>query len=210
MKWIKYLTINKIPYHIYKIKKKDSIILTNVENENNNLLIILCGILYITKVFPNKELLPVAILEKNEIFSQNRKNKDIYYKLTSLETTYVLSIEEHKVKMSNSYISKDINILKSHQKTVYKYELNNEIISQRYTKDRIIQLILIICLQFGKIKNKQLLIPFKLSQKNIAILSGTNKSSVNKTIKKMRTMKILRNVDKKTIYINNLLNLSLK
>nr|ARW60695.1 global nitrogen transcriptional regulator [Polysiphonia sp.] len=209
MKWIKFLTINNIPYYIYKIKKEDSIIISNIKN-NNNIIIILCGLAYLTQVFTNQELLPVAILDKNKILFSEAKKQQIYHKLVALDTTYVLSLDEFTLKRSSLSVVLGIHLLESYKQTIHKYELTNTIISQKYIKNRILQLIFTICLQFGEIKNQKILIPFHLSQKNIAILTGTSKNSVSKVMKKISKMNIIKDLDKKMIYINNILQLNLK
>nr|WGH12781.1 Global nitrogen transcriptional regulator [Echinothamnion sp.] len=210
MKWIKFLTNNKIPYCIYKLKKEDFIILNNRNNKDGNILIILSGCIFVTKVFYNKELLPIVILNKNNIFIKENKELKIYYKLIALEKTYILTL--NLSKLNNNQISTllRINILHAYKKTIEKYESINKIMCQKHIKSRIIQLILTICLQFGKIKNQQIFIPFQLSNKNIAILTGTSENTVSKIIKTIYSKHIIKDLSKKVIILDNILNLNLK
>nr|YP_010850913.1 Global nitrogen transcriptional regulator [Lophurella mutabilis]WGH13571.1 Global nitrogen transcriptional regulator [Lophurella mutabilis] len=210
MKWIKFLTKNKIPYYIYKLKKEDCIILNNIKNKNNNVLIILSGTIFITKVFPNKELLPIAILNKNNILIKNNKELKIYYKLVALEKTYVLTLDLFILKQNKANTLLRINMLNAYKKTIEQYEAINNIMSQKSIKNRILQLILNMCLKFGQVKNQQVFIPFQLSNKNIAILTGTSKNTVSKIMKKIYNKNIIKNLNKKVIFLDNILNLNLK
>nr|YP_010851705.1 Global nitrogen transcriptional regulator [Echinothamnion hystrix]WGH14560.1 Global nitrogen transcriptional regulator [Echinothamnion hystrix] len=210
MKLIKFLTNNKIPYYIYKLKKEDFIILNNIKNKNHNILIILSGTIFITKVFPNKELLPIAILNKNNILIKNNKELKIYHKLVALEKTYVLTLDLFILKQDKVNTLLKMNILNPYKKTIEQYEVINNIMSQKNIKNRILQLILNICLQFGKVKNQQIFIPFQLSNKNIAILTGTSENTVNKIMKQIYNKSIIKNLNKKVIFLDNILNLDLK
>lgn len=204
MEWIKFLTISKIKYHIYKLNKSDTLILHNLENVNNKIIIILYGLMYIVKVFPNKELLPIAILDKNTILINYKKDNQIYYKLVALETTYIISFKEE-----NNNIHTELNIIKYYKKTLKRYEEMSEIISQRKTKNRIVQLILLIGLKFGIIRNQVILIPFKLSQENIAMMTGLSQNSINKTMRVIYEMGIIEE-NKRIINLSNILNINLK
>nr|YP_010619360.1 Global nitrogen transcriptional regulator [Amplisiphonia pacifica]WAX03373.1 Global nitrogen transcriptional regulator [Amplisiphonia pacifica] len=206
MKWIKLLTQNKIPYYIYKLKKEDFIIL----NKNtDNIIIILSGIIFITKVFTNKELLPIAILDKHNILITSNKETKTYYKIVSLEKAYILTLNKYNLKKSTTGILIEIELLNNYNKTISNYEAMNNIMSQKKIKNRILQLIFTICLQFGKIESQRILIPFKLSNKNIAILTGTSENTVNKIIKRIYKQGIIKERSNKIISINNILNLNL-
>nr|YP_010851111.1 Global nitrogen transcriptional regulator [Aphanocladia stichidiosa]WGH13966.1 Global nitrogen transcriptional regulator [Aphanocladia stichidiosa] len=210
MKWIKFLTNNKIPYYIYKLKKEDFIILNNIKNKNKNIIIILSGTIFITKVFPNKESLPIAILNKNNILIKNNKELRIYYKIIALEKTYILTLDLFILKQNKVHTLFRMNILNAYKKTIEQYEVINNIMSQKNIKNRILQLIFNICLRFGQIKNQQIFIPFQLSNKNIAILTGTSTNTVSKIMKKIYNKNIIKNLNKKVIFLDNIFNLDLK
>nr|YP_010851309.1 Global nitrogen transcriptional regulator [Aphanocladia delicatula]WGH14164.1 Global nitrogen transcriptional regulator [Aphanocladia delicatula] len=207
MKWIKFLAHNKIPHYIYKLKQEDFVILNN---KNNNILIILSGCIFITKVFPNKEVLPIAILHINDIFIENNKELKLYYKLVALETTYIITFNTSILNNNKISTLLEISIINAYKKTIEKYETINNVMCQKSIKNRILQLILNICLQFGKVRNQQILIPFQLSNKNIAILTGTSKNTVNKIMKTIYNKSIIKDLNKNIIIIDNILNLNLK
>nr|WGH12977.1 Global nitrogen transcriptional regulator [Echinothamnion sp.] len=210
MKWMKFLAHNKIPYYIYKLKQEDFIILNNIKNRNNNIIIILSGCIFVTKVFPNNELLPITILDRNHIFIKDSKELKLYYKLIALETTYILTFNSSILNNNKISTLLGISIINAYKKTLEKYEAINNIMGQKNTKNRILQLILNICLQFGKVKNQQILIPFQLSNTNIAILTGTSKNTVNKIMKSIYNKSIIKELNKKVIIVDNILNLNLK
>lgn len=208
MKWINLFTKNSIKYCIYKLNKEDWIWIKNVYT--NNSLIILYGSIYITKTFTNQEIIPLAILNKDNIFTPQETNINykFYYKLIALETTYLISFNITSLKNirnENYFIS---NIIKSYKITLSKYESMNEILNQKNAKNRITQLILFLCLEFGTINKKQIYIPFKLSQKSLANMSNTNKNTVNKIIKCICDNIYVKYLKRKKIYIHNIFNIN--
>nr|YP_010618974.1 Global nitrogen transcriptional regulator [Deltalsia parasitica]WAX02987.1 Global nitrogen transcriptional regulator [Deltalsia parasitica] len=207
MNWIKILTQNRIPYYIYKLKREDFIILNK---KNSNIIIILSGIIFITKVFPNKELLPIAILDKTNIFIKSNKERRTYYKIFALEEAYVLTFNASFLNKTYINHSININLLNKYKKTIDKYEAMNNIMSQKQIQNRILQLIFTICLQFGTVKNQKISIPFRLSNKNIAILTGTSEHTINKVIRRIYNKGIIKEKNNKIISINNIYYLNLK
>lgn len=93
MKWIQFLITNNKRYYIHKINKNDSVIIKKVTT--NQIIIILAGTSYVAERFTNREISPLVILTKNSVFTINKLNRDIYYEITPLETTYILNIEEN-------------------------------------------------------------------------------------------------------------------
>nr|YP_009398341.1 global nitrogen transcriptional regulator [Thaumatella adunca]ARW67527.1 global nitrogen transcriptional regulator [Thaumatella adunca] len=210
MKWIKLFSNHKIPYYVYKLNKSDSIILCKKYNKKHKSLIILYGSIYVVKIFSNQEQIPIVILNKDNIFTNIEKQNKSYYKLIALEKTYIATFQINIFQSRHINHSLTINIIKNYDKTLEKYEIMNEIINQKYLKNRVLQLILSICLQFGIIKNNKVYIPFKLSQDNIAAMTGTTKTTVNKIMKIIYKKKIIEYSNKKTISINYILNLNFK
>lgn len=208
MKWINFFSNDNISYYTYKLNTEDSIIIHNSQFTKNQAIIILCGSIYIVKTFVNKETLPLVILKKNNILNFNSlKTKfKYYYKLTALEKTYILSFKipydsQNKKKISYNLF---ISMMDSYNKTISQYEKMNEVMSHKYAKNRIIQLILLLCTEFGIVTKKQIQIPFKISQKSLATLSHTQKNNVNKTIKYLYHNTPIKYSNKKNIYIKNI------
>nr|YP_009392773.1 global nitrogen transcriptional regulator [Bostrychia tenella]ARW61335.1 global nitrogen transcriptional regulator [Bostrychia tenella] len=207
MKWINFFANYSIPYYIYKIEKEDSILLNNSYKNVNKSIIIIHGSIYIIKIFINQEILPVAILGKNNIFTLKEKNVNykFYYKLIALETTYLISFSLNNLKNNYALL---LNIIKSYNNTLEKYEVMNEIISQKYAKNRTVQLILFLCLEFGIVNKKEVYLPFKLSQRSLAIMSHTNKTTINKIIKYTWKKINIKYSNKKNVYIQNIFSVN--
>lgn len=205
MKWLKFLTINKIPYYIYKLNSYDRIIL----KDSNEVAIILYGITYAIKTFINKELLPIGIFSKDHILTSNNIDKKTFYQIISLKNSYIAICSGEKFCNNISKIEKELEVLKNYAKTLETYKYINEVIVQKQAKARIIQLILYICVRFGKIKNNKIIIPFKISQECIALMTGLSKNTVNKAINKKNKIDIIEN-DKKTIDIKKILSIELE
>nr|YP_009391942.1 global nitrogen transcriptional regulator [Acrosorium ciliolatum]ARW60086.1 global nitrogen transcriptional regulator [Acrosorium ciliolatum] len=203
MKWINEFSNSQIPYYIYKLNKGDSIIY-NCNSDYNKSFIVLRGIIYILKIFTNQEIIPIAILNTNNIINLNpfKINKQNYYKIIALDKTYIISFNINKLKY-NDNINKSLilNIIFSYELTLEKYERMNSILIHKHIKYRVIQLILFLCLDFGIINQKQVIIPFKLSQKSLAKITGSNQITINKMINKLsKNMLITYSLKKKSIF----------
>nr|QCI05746.1 global nitrogen transcriptional regulator [Cryptopleura ramosa] len=213
MKWINEFSNSQIPYYIYKLNKGDTIIY-NCNSDYNKSLVILNGIIYLIKIFTNQEIIPLAILNTNHIINLNpfRINQQNYYKIIALEKTYIISFNINKLKYnSNTYKSLILNIMLSYELTIKQYEIMNCILMQKHIKDRLIQLILFLSLNFGIIHQKQIIIPFQLSQKNLGTIVGSNKITINKIINKLSQAMLIRySLKKKSllkISLNSTLNI---
>nr|YP_009396895.1 global nitrogen transcriptional regulator [Ophidocladus simpliciusculus]ARW66081.1 global nitrogen transcriptional regulator [Ophidocladus simpliciusculus] len=209
MKWITFLVNCNIKYYIYKLYKEDSIIIEN-NNHNAKTLVILCGSTYLIKYFANAEFLPIAILSKDNIFNiiTSSSNQKFYYKLTAIEKTYIIAFPQCALnKKQKSHVNFLENIVKSYYKTLKKYEIMNEIINQKYLKNRTIQLLLSILLEFGIVKQNNIHIPFKVSNKNLAIMTGTNKTTISKIMKEIYKNLNIKYSSKKIMNIKNIFNI---
>ena len=194
MKWINFLKSYKIPYYIYKLNTNDSLIICDEYNKKKQLAIILHGSIYITKNFKNKKTITIVLLNKNSIFNGNYTNYQFYYQLTALETTYILTIKGETIK---KLANKPINsIIKSYKKTCNAYQIMNEAINQTNKKNKVLQIILLIFLQFGIINKKEVELPFKISQKNLSTISGASTTTVNKIIKDIIKKNLLSKIKK--------------
>ncbi len=177
MNWIIFFTENKISYHVYKLNQGDSIILNNAKNSNT--IIILTGIISLAKIFCNHELLPIALLSKNDIFTNNRDEKK-HYLMTALKTTYLIKVVNKK-NVRGHYAK---TITEYYKKTLCKYEETINIMNQQNKKRRIVVFILLIFLRFGEVKQYGIFIPFKLTKNCIANMTATGVNTVSKVIKK--------------------------
>lgn len=208
MQWINYFSTSKIPFYIYKLKKGDSIIYKS-NTKNNKSIIILHGIIYILKIFTNQEILTLGILNKGNIISYKQETQYHYYNAVAMEETFILSFRLEDAIL-NQNIKKNLlqTIIQSHQSTLYKYEIMNSILAHKYTKHRIIQLILFLSTEFGLVEKNHIIIPFYLSQKTISIIIGSNRSTVNKIMHKLYQNNAISYSNQKYICIKNLFILS--
>nr|YP_009396081.1 global nitrogen transcriptional regulator [Dasya naccarioides]ARW65267.1 global nitrogen transcriptional regulator [Dasya naccarioides] len=206
MQWINTLNNYKIPYYIYKLNKGDKVIYSKNITYNQS-IIILYGTIYFFKTINHHKIFPLAILNTNNIISLKNLYNDnkYYYKLIALENTYVISFNIKKIKRSKKQETKIFfRIIYSQQLTLKNYERMNLVLKHKYIKYRIIQMILLLFLQFGIINNNSIYIPFNLSQKHLTIILGTNKTIVNQTINKLLKKMIIQYSTKKIMYIKNL------
>nr|QCI06368.1 global nitrogen transcriptional regulator [Dictyurus purpurascens] len=206
MKWLNYFSNANIPYYIYKLSKNDSLILNSKLNKDQS-FIILNGIIFIIKIFKNKQIFPVIILNKNSIVNlqYNHINSNYYYKLVALKKAYILSFSYKNLKSTKKINTEMLyDIISGYHMTLKKYELINNILVHKLAKNRIIKLILFLSLEFGNIYNKEIIIPFSLSQEKLALITKSNKITVNKLINHLNKEKIIKYSYQKIIHITNI------
>ena len=202
MRWIHNFTNQKIPFYIYKLNHKDSLIYTN-NNQLNQTIIILHGILLILKVFTNGEILSVAILRENNIINIKKDTKEVkhyYYKAIALEETWLISIKSNYLYLLSPIMTK--NVIKSYYNTLHQYELMNQILVHKEAKYRMIQLIVYLSEQFGYRYNNYIYIRFNISQSILSLIIGANKITINKIIKILKQNMAIKVSKNKIIYIN--------
>nr|YP_010952059.1 Global nitrogen transcriptional regulator [Laurencia obtusa]WMP12998.1 Global nitrogen transcriptional regulator [Laurencia obtusa] len=208
MKWINLLNNCKIPYNIYKLNKNDSTIICNRYNNQNHLTIILHGSIYIIKIFENKKAIPIVILNKNSLFNTTDISNRFYYQLIALDKTYILTVKiDNASELSSELMT---NIIESYKKTLNLYQIMHETMNQKHKKNRVIQMILFFLFEFGIVNQTQIQIPFKVSQKNLAKITGTNKKTVNQIINTITKKSNITYSKKKSIQINNIFNFTEK
>nr|QCI06167.1 global nitrogen transcriptional regulator [Dicranema revolutum] len=183
MKWINEFLKSKIPFYIYKLRKNDSIVYT--EEHNNTSIIILYGIAYILKTFTNKESITLAILESGNIIHNYKPSTNYYYKIIAITNIFLLSFQLKDILNLKNYSNHQTfsKFIKLYNKTEKRYEMMHSVLAHKYIKNRLIQLILNLSQNFGIIKEKQIIIPYYISQINISIITGSNRTNINKILK---------------------------
>nr|ARW64240.1 global nitrogen transcriptional regulator [Chondria sp. (in: red algae)] len=211
MKWINSLTNYKSTYYIYKLNSNDSIIIFNRYYHQKKLIIILYGSLYIVKIFDNKRIIPITILAKDDVFNNTDNTNEFYYKLTALEKTYILNIELNNKEIYTQIDDKLLNnLFNSYLNTINTYQSINAVIKQKHLNRKIAHILLLLFLKFGIINNGQIHIPFKLSQKNLALIIGISEESISKTIKQIHDKWYIKSYKKQLIEIKDLFSFTLK
>ena len=207
MKWIGSLVNSKIFYYTYKLYKNDSAIIHYSKYNHSKLIIILYGSVYVTKTFESGEIVPIVILDKNTIFTAKRDSGKFYYKLTALETTYILSTKVYRVTNNRELMN---NLIKGYKETVEAYETMNDAINQKYVERRVFYALLMLFWKFGVISNKKVKLPFWIPQRNLGNIANTRKEIVSRVIKKLDNKLKIKYYSKKLLYINNVFNITVK
>nr|YP_010902565.1 global nitrogen transcriptional regulator [Hypnea nidifica]WCH54420.1 global nitrogen transcriptional regulator [Hypnea nidifica] len=202
MKWLNYFLNFNIPFYIYKLNTHDSIILSH-KIKMNQPMIILYGIVYIIKNFYNDKKTTIAILETNNILYINKiKEKNCHYKIIAISKSFLISFQWKNLininKSFNDLIFKEI--IKLYIKTNKKYEMMNIIMSHKYIKNRVIQLLLFFARDFGSMHKKKITICYYISQNTIGTISGSTRTTVNRILKHLTYNKYIEySIDKKII-----------
>lgn len=194
MKWLNKLSEARISFYTYKLNINDCIIYNyELFNSNTRSFIVISGLLYLQKVFLNGEKLCIAILTRDTLLHldfNNISKKLYYYQLISLNTSYIISLCNNDLyaKKKQHII---LNMHKGYCKTLIAYEKMIHILTHKYIKYRVIQLLLFLSIEEGNIINNTIIIPFYISQSSIGNIVGSNKNTINKIIKALEKQKII-------------------
>lgn len=182
MEWIYHFSNYKIPFYIYKINKGESIAHT-LQSYNSRCIIILNGVVYLMKIFNNEEIIGLGIFHEKDIITIKEDQKNLYCNcaITALRTTFLMIFELEDI-VDRFYTKTDLlkTIILSYDRTFYKYEMMNTILSHKSCRNRLIQLILCLCEEFGVIEKNSIIIPFSIPQTTLSIIVGCNTGTINK------------------------------
>ena len=214
IQWLNILARLQIPFYIYKLHLNDSIIYKS-ENLERKTIIILKGSLLLQKNFNNHENLCVAILHKNTLINSFHDYNNInqlshYYKIISLNTSYIISFRNCNLLTNNK--AQNLLLLKlnmAYNQSLIAYEDMIHIITHKYIKYRLIQLLLFLCKKHGMSTNNTIIIRLPISQSNIALIVGSNKNTINKIIQNLQKHKVIQYFShNKIIIINDIMILN--
>nr|YP_010198873.1 global nitrogen transcriptional regulator [Gracilaria tikvahiae]UAD88106.1 global nitrogen transcriptional regulator [Gracilaria tikvahiae]UAD88309.1 global nitrogen transcriptional regulator [Gracilaria tikvahiae] len=181
-KWKQIFSESEIPFYIYKLNKGDSLIF-QYQAKYQPLIIVFYGTVYIMKIFTNSEAIFLAILTNKSIIDFNFFDSNyVYYKVVALENTYLIKFFWLDYIAHCKYLSTSIKLLDLFRYTLRQYESSSYILMHKSIRYRVVQLLLLLCKDFGILNNNYVLIPFELSQKTISYITGSNPITVNKIV----------------------------
>lgn len=208
MKWLANLENNNIPFCIHILQKNDCLIIPKII-EKKQIAYIVDGFMKIVKIFTNGENICIHLLYKKDIIPTIKINikqhNNYYYKIVAITKTVIATIPS---KILNERLKKNIIYFQEFQ-TIYN-KTNNDIANilvYKNTKKRVIQLLLTISKNFGKIKPKYIIIPFYLSHQTIATITGSQRITINRIMYALKKKRII-NYDNQKILIYSIIKLT--
>nr|UAD87899.1 global nitrogen transcriptional regulator [Gracilaria textorii] len=183
-KWKQLFFELEIPFYIYKLNKGDSLIF-KYQTKYQPLIIVFYGTVYIMKIFTNSEAIFLAILTNKSIIDFNFNffdSNSVYYKVVALENTYLIKFFWLDYIIHCKYLSTSLKLLDLFRYTLRQYESSSYILMHKSIRYRVVQLLLLLCKDFGILNNNYVLIPFELSQKTISCITGSNSITINKIV----------------------------
>nr|YP_010903758.1 global nitrogen transcriptional regulator [Hypnea wynnei]WCH56610.1 global nitrogen transcriptional regulator [Hypnea wynnei] len=200
MKWLNYFLNFNIPFYIYKLNMNDSIIYSR-NIKINQPMIILYGMIYIIKNFHNHKKTTIAILDaENILYINHMKEKNCHYKIIAISKSFLMSFQWKNLININENLNHIIfkELIKLYTRTNKKYEMMNIIMSHKYIKNRVIQLLLFCARDCGNINKTYVTISHYISQNTIGLLSGSTRTTINRILKKLTYNKYIEySIDKK-------------
>ena len=205
MKWLIDLEFYNIGFTIKTLSKDEYIVLYQ-KNYNHKILYILDGFIQSMQVFTNGEVVSLKLLYKNDTFTNIEthrnsldNNKNYYYQFRALTYTILVIINRKEIlqRMKLNY--------HQYYHCNYKNQEMISILSHKYTKKRLVQLLLILTKRFGVISNSRIYIPINLSHYSIATIVGSQRITVNRIMNQLKPSILY--YDDKQIIIFNLIKL---
>lgn len=210
MTWLEYLENMNISFKVYTLEPEDSIIITNLL-QNNKLVIILDGFAQLLKIFTNRESLCIKLLKANniiELHSPKGIEINYYHKAIAIIKTTILSIPLQELRKKISKTQESIKtFIKLYIYSYISYDIMINILCHRNTKKRIIQLLLILLKEFGESKPPYIVIPFYLSHNTISIITGSHRVNITRIMNELKKKKLIA-YNKQQFIIHNPLKLS--
>nr|YP_010198491.1 global nitrogen transcriptional regulator [Gracilaria pachydermatica]UAD86907.1 global nitrogen transcriptional regulator [Gracilaria pachydermatica] len=200
-KWKQLFFESEIPFYIYKLNKGDSLIF-KYQTKHKPLIIVFYGTVYVMKIFTNNEAIFLAILTNKSIIDFNFDFFDssyVYYKVVALENTYFIKFFWLDYIAHCKYLSTSIKLLDLFRYTLRQYESSSYILMHKSIRYRVVQLLLLLCKDFGILNNNYVLIPFELSQKTISYITGSNLITVNKIVNFLITRLFIKYIKHKIL-----------
>nr|YP_009732247.1 global nitrogen transcriptional regulator [Gracilaria spinulosa]QHS70716.1 global nitrogen transcriptional regulator [Gracilaria spinulosa] len=181
-KWNQLFFESEIPFYIYKLNKGDSLIF-KYQIKYKPLIIIFYGTVYVMKIFTNSESIFIAILTNKSVIDFNCLDSNyVYYKVVALENTYFIKFFCLDYSANYQYLLTSIKLLDLFRYTLKQYESSLYILMHKSIRYRVVQLLLLLCRDFGVLNKNYVFIPFELSQKTISYITGSNPITVNKVM----------------------------
>lgn len=200
----------QIPFEIYTLNIQDSIIITP-KLKNNQLLIILDGLVELSKVFTNQEKVCMSILQRAyilQVYITQTERPNYYYRASALSRSLIVSIQlkdiTNKAYQQNNLLKQ---LITSYFFSVKGYKNMIKVLSHRQTKNRIIQLILVLCEEIGQINSKCITIPLHLSHTTLSTITGSHRITITRIMKQLQNKKLI-SYNRKVLVIHDILKLS--
>nr|YP_009315838.1 Global nitrogen transcriptional regulator [Trichogloeopsis pedicellata]SCW24496.1 Global nitrogen transcriptional regulator [Trichogloeopsis pedicellata] len=191
---------NNTSTHIYKLNPGDMLM---IYPDNNNIYVVVDGILVTHKLFSNTEKFSTGIIYSGSLIEnmfQHSKTYNYCYELETLSVCYILSISNYTF---SNLSQKSYTIKSNHHHSSYRINLV-DLWVHKNIKNRIVQLIMILCEVAGKHCQHYTRIDVKLSYKTIATITGSNRNTVSHIIQQLHKDQIII-YKKHQIIINNIL-----
>lgn len=211
MKWIENLEQYNISFNMHVLQKNDSIIISQILYEHEaQTIYIVDGLIQILKIFTNGETICTELLYKhnfcNKVEFHHNKKINYHYKAIATKKTIIITIPTKKLI---TYINQSNRIYQWHPFLIHKHNNNIvEILSHRNTKKRLIQVLLILAKQFGKLikHSNSIIIPFCLSHYTLGTITGSQRVTINRIMSKLKKEHII-NYNKQQIIIYDIIKL---
>lgn len=207
MKWLIHLENYNISFNTSFLKKEDYI-LTRKYIDHYKIIYIVNGFMQANQVFTNGEIICHKLLYKSNafiniepyIYSKNQTDINYYYNIKALTDTTIIIIDPKE------FIQKLKNNTELLYTIIYLHHDKNQdivrILSHKGTKKRLVQFLLIMIENFGRLTEQKIIIPFNLSHYNIGTIIGSQRITVNKIMNNLKKNNVINYNEKEMIILN--------
>lgn len=200
-KWCYLLSMKKIYFNIHRMLLGDCLLI-NFQHKNHIYLIVQ-GSVKVNQVFTNTNKLTIGILMEDDlinIISLPRTKKSYYYSAEALSSALIISYN-HKMVLQrpHEYISLYHELLSAQERLIIRSNDIIQVLSHRDKKCRLINLLLILCKQFGIITRFGIMINLIITHNTLGGIIGSSRTTITKILNSLQGYRLL------SVYHNKLL-----
>nr|YP_009313999.1 Global nitrogen transcriptional regulator [Hommersandiophycus borowitzkae]SCW22253.1 Global nitrogen transcriptional regulator [Hommersandiophycus borowitzkae] len=181
---------NQSSKYIYKLEPGDRLM---IYPSNDNIYVIIDGILIINKLFSNQEKFSTDLIYTGYIIYnlfQTHKISNYCYEVEPLSTSYIISIDYKKNNDIYQY-SQVLYNTAHHGHALLSHINLLDLWVHKNIKHRIIHLVLALCEIAGQDYQTYIRIDIRLTYNTIATITGSNRNTVSTLMKQLETDRLL-------------------
>lgn len=188
--WNYLLSIQKNYFTIHKIRLGDCILL-NFKHPSK-IYLISRGCVKVSKIFRNNYILVFAILAQSDVICTQNIFPNYFCIVEALSSTSLVSCDYNDILYHFKYLTIiSCEIISAYHRYIYKTNQIIQLLSHRDKRNRLINLLLILCKNKGVITKFGIIINLSITNYKLANIIGSSRITVNNIFNKLKKDKLI-------------------
>nr|YP_009296686.1 global nitrogen transcriptional regulator [Apophlaea sinclairii]AOM65826.1 global nitrogen transcriptional regulator [Apophlaea sinclairii] len=197
-RWCYLLSFQKVCFNIHKMCPGDYILVR--AEDIHKMYLITQGAVKFSKIFTDTSTLTLAILRENDLITIIKTQNYYYYSAEALSFTLILSYNYDKIlQKSNQFSTLHSELVLAYHRYIQKVYKIIQVLSHRDKINRLINLLLILCQQFGIVTRFGIVINLVMTHNTLAIIIGSSRITITKILNSFQKTQVI------SVYHNKLL-----